>query len=78
MSNVKIVLNTAGVGELLKGAEVERMVSEIGENIARRSGTEYGSRVHNTGQRKIANVYPTTRHAFYSNLKHNTLLKNLY
>lgn len=77
MSSYDVTLNYSEVGNFLKGPEVESMIQQIGSQIADRAGIEYAYRVHNTGKRLAVNVYPATPHAYYSNLKHDTLLTAL-
>lgn len=73
--NVKIELNTAGIGALLKGPETESMVQRFGKEIAQRAGSGYAARSHNTGQRQICNVYAASKEAKQDNLENNTLLR---
>lgn len=40
MSDVKVVVNTAGVGELLKSAEMAVLVGEYAEQVAAEEGGE--------------------------------------
>jgi len=78
MSNVKFELSYKGIGEILKGPDMESMLKEKGESIAGRCGTGYEARTHNSGQRQILNVYAADNKAKQDNLRNNTLLKNLY
>lgn len=40
MSDVKVIVNTAGVGELLKSAEMAAVVGEFTEQVAAEEGGE--------------------------------------
>lgn len=83
MSKVKFELNRAGVAQLLKGAEMQGILSEYAEEVRGRCtagsvGTEeYASAVQVRGSRAVGTVRADSAHAYYSNLKHNTLLKAL-
>lgn len=75
LNGKKIVLSYSGIGELLRGEEMKQMVTEYASGVAQRAGVGFEFRVHNTGQRQAANVFPTTREASRENLLNNTLLK---
>ena len=77
MSDYSIYLNTAEIGNFLKGEGVKKMVEEYAGGIRDKAGDGYETRAFNTGKRIAATVYPATPKAYYSNLKHNTLLKSL-
>lgn len=78
MAKTEIKINYAGVGALLKSSEVAAMVQKIASNVARNAGQGYGTRVHNSGQRQIANVFPDSAEAAKDNLENNTLLKAVH
>ncbi len=71
----KIKLSYTGIGAMLKGDEMRQLVSDYGAQTALRAGDGYSYRVHNTGQRQAANVFPVTKEASNDNLANNTLLK---
>lgn len=72
---VKVVVNYAGVGELLKSQWAADICAEVASGIASRAGEGYEvARPHNTGQRMAVNVYAATREAAKDNLDNNTLL----
>lgn len=81
MSNVKFELNRAGVAELLKGAEMQGILSEYAEQVRQHCSAgsagpdEYEATTAVKGTRAVATVRAATPRAYYSNLKHNTLLK---
>ena len=70
-----IKLSYSGIGSLLRGEEMKQLVTDYAAGVIQRAGGDYDYRVHNTGQRQAANVYPTTRAASLDNLENNTLLK---
>lgn len=75
MGRIRIELNRAGVGQLLKSDEMKALVQGIGDEAVARAGEGYAARTHNTGQRMICNVYPTTKESAKDNYENNTLLK---
>lgn len=75
MSNNKIVVLYDGVGALLRGNEMKDLVTNYAGEVLQRAGAGYSMRVHNTGQRQAANVFPETPEASKDNLQNNTLLK---
>lgn len=77
MSNVKVVLNKEGVRELLKSQEVMNECKKHASDIAERAGEGYEVSTYTGKNRANARVRAATPHAYYSNLKHNTLLKAL-
>ena len=76
-SNTRIEINYAGVGELLKSAEMAALMEQFGVQIAARAGSDYAVRVHNSGQRQIANVYPASEEAARDNYENKTLIRAL-
>lgn len=75
MAKVKIELNDAGIQELLKGAEMQNILKEYGQQKAQQAGDGYASEVHVHQKRAVANVYPDTFEAKHDNYENNTLLK---
>ncbi len=77
MSDFLFELNQAGVRELLKSAEIQGKVNEVGEQILDVCGDGYEVK-HNIGRtRATCTVHPATAKAYYSNRKHKTLQKAL-
>lgn len=74
---VEIELNSAGIRELLKSSEMESFCRQQAEGVANRAGDGYVVDTHVGKTRVNAMVSAETRKAYYSNLKHNTLLKAL-
>ena len=75
MSDFKFVLNREGVRSLLKSGEMKSIVEEMARGIAGRAGVGYTTDSYVGKTRVNAMVYPNSPHAYFSNLKHNTLLK---
>ena len=71
----KIELNRAGVGELLKGPEMQAYLKEIGSGIVNRCGPGYEMDVHIGPYRANVTVKPGTVRAYIDNNRNNTLLK---
>lgn len=75
MSEFKIKLNRAGVGELLKSAEVGRECEKHARDIAARCGDGYETDLYTGRTRVNASVWPVTGDAVHDNYKNNTLAK---
>lgn len=78
MAKVEIKLNSASIGNLLRGPEVSEMMSSMARTVAGNCGEGYGHREHDSGQRIISNIYPETKEAYQENLQNNTMLKGLH
>lgn len=76
MSKVKIVLNRAGVRELLRSPEMAAMLKERADSIKDSLPDGYVSRIMPT--RAIAVVETATEEAYADNLHHNTLQKKVH
>lgn len=81
MAKVKVELNSQGVTELFKSAEVQGWLEDCAKHTADlargMSGKDYKSQVHNASFTAIANVYADTSETARDNLKNNTLTKAL-
>lgn len=75
MAKAKVKLSYEGIGQMLRGKEMKTLVEEHAAEAVSRAGAHYGYRVHNTGQRQTANVFPTDYPGYRDNLENNTLLK---
>ena len=74
---VKIELNSEGIVELLKSAEIEACCREAAEGVARNAGDGYEVNTY-VGKRRVnAEVSAETYEAKRDNLENNTLLKAL-
>lgn len=75
MSKVKIVLNRAGVRQLLLSDEVGGYIGELASGIASRAGSGYAHDNYKGRNRCNSSVYPDTEEAWKDTLDNNTLLK---
>lgn len=78
MSNLKIEVNYAGVGEMLKSSEMQSLVGGIANTIANNAGNGYASDTKLMGTRWIASAYTDTTDAMKDCNENNTLLKALH
>lgn len=77
MSNVKVVLNTTGVRQLLQSQEMKNICEEQAQKAVSRLGEGYEA-TSMTGKTRVnASVVATTRDAINENMKNNTVLKAL-
>lgn len=80
MGEFKFELNHAGAVELLQSPELVSLIESLGNQCAEAAsskGVEYKSETAVRGDRVSAKITPDNPHAYYSNLKNNTLLKAL-
>lgn len=77
MSKVTIELNSAGIREMLRSAEMQELLGDKAAEIAGRCGDGYESDTHLTPGRAVASVYSESRAAIKDNLDNNTILRNL-
>lgn len=76
--SIEFELDGAGVRELLQSDEMISVLSEYGEGVLNRAGaTDYKMETGHGKKRANATITPNSPKAYYSNLKHNTLLKAL-
>lgn len=75
MSKVRIELNRAGVGQLLKSDEVKNFISAEAERRAQGLGDGYGTDTYKAGTRVIASIFTESPEAAKENMENNTLLK---
>ncbi len=77
MSDVKIVLNSAGVRELLRSEEIQAACTQEAMKIKQRLGKGYAVSSHRGKNRVNASIYTKDPRAKADNLKNNTVLKAL-
>lgn len=77
MSDVKIVLNKAGVRELLRSDEVQEACKEYADKVLAQAGDGYVEEERDYPERKGYAVRADSAKAVYDNLKNNTLLRAL-
>lgn len=75
MAKVKIKLNSSGVQELLKSAEMQSICKEHAQRIQATCGAGYKTDTYVGKVRCNAMVWADTLEAKRDNLEHNTLLK---
>lgn len=73
----KFELNRQGVRELLQSSEMGNICTEYARSVAAAAGDGYEVSSMVGATRVNARVSPANAHAYYSNLKYNTLLKAL-
>ena len=74
----RIKINYQGVKALLHGDETRKMLEEYGQIMARNSGEGYNVRIHDSGQRLIANVYyEGTEQDVTNRIREKELLKGM-
>lgn len=73
----ELKLNIAGLVELRRGPEVRSLLETTATAVERTAGDGYKHEVLDRPSRAIAKVSAATPHAYYSNKKHNTLIKAL-
>lgn len=77
MSKVKFTLNRKGVGELLKGGEMQAILSEAGNQVAKNAGKGFEAKTVVRPTRAVTTIAPDSVAAHFKNLKENTLLTAL-
>jgi len=75
MAKMKFVLNSNGVGQLLKSAEMQKVLTGHATAIRNRCGDGYEQDIHVGKSRANAMVNATSHKARRENAKNNTLLK---
>lgn len=71
----KVWVEPSAVYEVMNSAEVKAVLEDEANKIQARAGEGYEVTVQNGTKRASARVRAATPKAYYSNLKHNTLLK---
>lgn len=77
MAKFRFELNREGVSELLKSQKMQEILAAKAEQISGAVGDGYKAETKVYKRRAVAEVRADTPKAYYSNLKHNTLLKAL-
>ena len=75
MSNLKFVLNRAGVRELMQSQEMIDVLTDYAGQVATNAGEGYS--VHIGQNRANVSVATDTDEAYYDNLDNNTLEKSI-
>lgn len=77
MSKVRIELNSAGVRELLKSAEMAAGLRSIVSGIAAGCGDGYSYDTKAMGTRVVASAFTESAEAMKDNSDNNSILRNL-
>jgi hypothetical protein len=72
---VKFELRSEGITELMRSSDMVSGLGAIADGIARSLGDGFDSDTYVGKSRANASIRTTTPEAYYSNLKHNTILK---
>lgn len=75
MSDVKVVLNSSGVSELLKSPEIQAVLKEHADRIAQSCSGAYETDVYVGKTRANASIITRDGATYRHNLKTNELLK---
>lgn len=75
MAKSKFKLNYSGVGQLMKSAEMQSVLTEKASAIKNRCGDGYGQDVYVGKSRANAMVFADSSAAKRDNMKNNTILK---
>lgn len=75
MSKIKVELNYAGVGEILRSPGVASFLSAEATKRAHSLGSGYGTSTYYAGTRVIASIATLSDKAARDNLENNSLLK---
>lgn len=78
MSNVKIVLNSSGVRELLKSPEMMAICKGHADSAVSQLGDGYSVTTHTGRNRVNASVHADTFKARKDNLDNNSIIKAVY
>lgn len=70
-------LNRAGVRDLLQSAEMRGIIEEKAKAVQTTAGEGFEMEVSKKPTRVVGVVHADTPKAYYTNMKHNTLLKAL-
>ena len=77
MGKVKVVLNRAGVGEVLKSSGAQRVCAAAAGRMMGGLSHGYGMSTGTTDQRAKANIFTTSFDGMLDNWKNNSLAKAL-
>lgn len=75
MGSVKVVMDPQGMEEFMKSDEVAEVCRKYADKIVEVCGEGYEADTYVGAHRVNAGVKVATPHAYYSNLKYNTLVR---
>lgn len=74
---VKLIMNKNGIGELLKGAEMQALLKEKADAIVSRCNGNYETDTYVGKSRANSSIVTHDSATYHRNLKNNELLKAL-
>lgn len=77
MNRLKVKLNSSGVREMLKSAEMQNLLAERAQEITNRLGDGYAADPYVGKNRANVSIRPGTAKAFRETYKENSILKAL-
>lgn len=77
MANYYFELDSSGVKELLAGAEMQRLLGSLADNVVGTAGEGYEKKLYVGAKRCAYTILPTSIEASKRNLKHNILVNAL-
>lgn len=75
--HLQFELNRKGVADLMKSANMQKVLTRYATRIRNRAGEGYEQDIYVGRNRANARVWPETPEARSNNYKHNTLLKSV-
>ena len=77
MSKIKVVLNEAGVRQMLKSEEIAALLEEKAQDAVSRLGGEYNITTHKGPNRVNVSISPSSYKARKETLENNAIIKAL-
>ena len=77
MNSLKVKLNSSGVREMLKSAEMQNLLAERAQAVVNRLGDGYVADPYVGKNRANVSIHPETAKAFRETCKENSILKAL-
>ena len=77
MGDVRFELNLPGLNQLMKSAEMQKVLDEAGAQVAKKAGSDYAASPKTGRYIGFSNVYPNSKKAASENYNDNTLIKAL-
>ena len=76
--NLEIVLNSAGINELLHSEEISAQLMSIGQETEARAGDNFAATISQMPTRTVCRVAAINKDGVLENSRDNTLLKALW
>ena len=77
MNSLKVKLNSSGVREMLKSAEMQSLLAERAQAVVNRLGDGYAADPYLGKNSAKVSIHPETAKAFRETYKENSILKAL-